>query len=82
MRKSASHRVYLNLECNSTRLVASAGTPFWKLVLKQFDDLLVKVRCVIDVDLMKKLVFTLLPGKHLESCPLLLIVDFDCCCCH
>ena len=23
---------------------ASAGTPFWKLVLKQFDDLLVKVR--------------------------------------
>lgn len=25
-------------------MLSSAGTPFWKLVLKQFDDLLVKVR--------------------------------------
>lgn len=24
-------------------LLVSAGTPFWKLVVKQFDDLLVKV---------------------------------------
>ena len=36
----AGQEDYLRSEKGSLR---SAGTPFWKLVLKQFDDLLVKV---------------------------------------
>lgn len=38
--KSVSHGLYIFMVgCDGV------GTPFWKLVLKQFDDLLVKVCC-------------------------------------
>lgn len=40
---SAGHCLRGNAQCPLPDMYLFAGTPFWKLVLKQFDDLLVKV---------------------------------------